>query len=384
MEMQMVLRVSLSRYRDRDDRISTFLGDGPLSVDARPARQTAGFFRWNKHRVLCFHESRDPYCARNLWQTARQQNNKFGAFAMKLLDEIIELLSDRQASLSAALLKTKVLMHRIGHKELADWVNDELRGYDKDKPVPAYRIIPTRLVGNYQNIAYRATEQTLPTGHLPEKLRKDFSRDELRQSVEVLEKQTQDAKGSLIRPIAPEFYGAIEKAFVKGNWIDSAWIQMEPTQLLNTLVEIRSRLLDFALNLQDELGDMPEDDMKEAAKGIDANGIFHAAVFGDNTTIIVGNENKTTVTNTVTKGDFKSLAETFRKAGVEEADIVELDAAVREDDAAAVVATKQYGPRVKTWMATMTGKAIDGVWALGLSAGAQVLGTAIGAYYGIK
>jgi hypothetical protein len=44
MEMQMVLQVSLSRYRDRDDRISTFLGDGPLSVDARPARQTAGFF----------------------------------------------------------------------------------------------------------------------------------------------------------------------------------------------------------------------------------------------------------------------------------------------------------------------------------------------------
>jgi hypothetical protein len=89
------------------------------------------------------------------------------------------------------------------------------------------------------------------------------------------------------------------------------------------------------------------------------------------------------VTNTVTKGDFKSLAETFRKAGVEEADIVELDAAVREDDDAAVVATKQYGPRVKTWMAKMTGKAIDGAWTLGLSAGAQVLGTAIGAYYGI-
>ena len=55
---------------------------------------------------------------------------------MKLLDEIIDLLADENASLNAALLKTKVLMHTIGHAELAEWVNDELNGNPKDTTVP--------------------------------------------------------------------------------------------------------------------------------------------------------------------------------------------------------------------------------------------------------
>jgi hypothetical protein len=37
-----------------------------------------------------------------------------------LIDDIIELLSNEQASLSEALLKTKVLLHKIGKKI---WLN---------------------------------------------------------------------------------------------------------------------------------------------------------------------------------------------------------------------------------------------------------------------
>ena len=60
---------------------------------------------------------------------------------MKLLDDIIGLLSDENGSLTAALLKTKVLMHTLGHGDLAEWVNDELSGYRRDKPLPPYRIV---------------------------------------------------------------------------------------------------------------------------------------------------------------------------------------------------------------------------------------------------
>ena len=57
---------------------------------------------------------------------------------MRLLEEIVNLLSDKGGSLTDALLKTKVLMHRIGHKELAGWVNDELNGYPR---IGRYRTI---------------------------------------------------------------------------------------------------------------------------------------------------------------------------------------------------------------------------------------------------
>ena len=51
---------------------------------------------------------------------------------MQLLKDIVALLSDKDGSLTGALLKTKVLLHQIGHKELAEWVNDELNGYGED------------------------------------------------------------------------------------------------------------------------------------------------------------------------------------------------------------------------------------------------------------
>jgi AbiTii len=43
-----------------------------------------------------------------------------------LLDDIITILSDQNGSLESALLKTKILMRKLGHKELVGWVNAEL------------------------------------------------------------------------------------------------------------------------------------------------------------------------------------------------------------------------------------------------------------------
>ncbi|BAO86873.1 hypothetical protein [Caballeronia cordobensis] len=303
---------------------------------------------------------------------------------MRLLEEIVSLLSDKDGSLTDALLKTKVLMHRIGHKELAGWVNDELNGYTADRSVPDYRIIPIRLHGDISNIAWRYPGTQLPTGHLKKDVREKFRREKLRQSVQVLE-QLSKGTDSLMRPVEPEFYAFLAKGGIDPSFhIDRAWVQFEPTQIVNVLIEVRSRLLDFALTLQGELGDVADDKMKEAAKGIDAPGMFTSAVFGDNATFVFGNNNETTITNSVTKGDFTALAKAFKDSGVSEVDVDELKAAVDDDDPQLVSETKKFGPKVKAWMNKMTGKAIDGAWAIGIGAGGNLLADALGSYYGIK
>jgi hypothetical protein len=43
-----------------------------------------------------------------------------------LLDDIISILSDSEGRLTDALLKTKVLLYRLGKKDLAGWVSAEL------------------------------------------------------------------------------------------------------------------------------------------------------------------------------------------------------------------------------------------------------------------
>lgn len=303
---------------------------------------------------------------------------------MQLLQEIVTLLSDKDGSLTDALLKTKVLMHRIGHKELAGWVNDELSGYLSSSDVPDYRTIPTRLYGNVSNMAWRHSGMQLPTSHLPKEVRERFCVEKLRQSIQVLEQLSQ-SDGSLSKPVTPEWYHTLEKGAIEQSFsIDGAWVQFEPTQIVNVLIEVRSRLLDFALNLQGELGDVAEENVTEAAKGIDAAGMFASAVFGDNTTVVIGNSNQSTITNTVTKGDFAALAEAFKVTGVSEADVDELKAAVDDDDPKAVTETKQFGPKVTAWMGKMYEKAISGAWTIGIAAGGKLLADAIGSYYGIK
>lgn len=302
---------------------------------------------------------------------------------MQLLKDIVTLLGDKDGSLTDALLKMKVLLHRIGHKELADWVNDELNGYGDGKPVPAYRVVGARLLGNVQNSAWQFSKHGLPTTHLPDDVRKSLLEASLRESVGVLEQFAAKPDTSLSIPIPPEFNSLLGKA-IQNAWVTSAWTQIEATQILSVLIEIRSRLLDFVLNVQDQLGDVADDNMKEAAKGIDAAGMFASAVFGDNATVVIGNSNETTITNTVTKGDFAALAKAFKDTGVAEGDVDELKAAVDDDDPKAVAETKQFGPKVKAWMGKMSEKAISGAWSIGIAAGGKLLADALGGYYGIK
>ncbi|MFM0428183.1 hypothetical protein PQQ75_04135 [Paraburkholderia aspalathi] len=301
---------------------------------------------------------------------------------MKLLDEIIDLLSDKDGSLTGALLKTKVLLHRIGHRELTEWVSDELDGYKNEKPVPSYRVVAARVVGNVHVPGGRFKNQTLPTAHLPDEARRSFTEWPMPQSISVLENLAQQTQ-SLSNAIPPECNDIFGRAYEVGH-VTSAWRQIEPGQVQDIVIAVRSRLLDFVLTLQDEIGAVSEDSMKEAAKSVDALAMFNQAIFGDNATIVIGTGNTATVANAVTKGDFNSLADTLKKAGVDDADVAELKAAVLQDDAATVAEEKRLGPKVRAWMAKMTGKAIDGAWSIGLSAGGKLLADALGAHYGIK
>jgi hypothetical protein len=91
-----------------------------------------------------------------------------------LLDEIIELLSSEAGSLTEALLKTKVLLHQIGRKDLIDWVNNELNGYTQGKEVPPYRVLPAQVLANMSNGAWQASSHPIPIFHLKPEQRQNL------------------------------------------------------------------------------------------------------------------------------------------------------------------------------------------------------------------
>ncbi len=303
---------------------------------------------------------------------------------MKLINEIIEILSSNDGKLSDALIKTKVLLHTIGHKELVPWVNSELNGYPDIEALPEYRILPSQVLVNASNGAYSATSQHIPLAHLEEKHRKMLETARMDQSLAVLEKFAEDDSGSLQSHIPMEQYGLLGKGLGNHYQIENAWSEVSNTSVLQMLIQVRSRLLDFVLELNDQFpSEMNEDDVKQQIGNIDAGKLFNSAIFGDNTTILVGSGNTQSVSNINLKGNFDALSKSLECNGVSKLDINALKSAI-EDDSSVIINSekKEYGPAVQSWLQTMLSKAVDASWNIELGIAGSLLATALNNFYG--
>lgn len=302
---------------------------------------------------------------------------------MKLINEIIEILSSDTGKLSDALIKTKVLLHKIGHKELVPWVNSELNGYPDSDSVPDYRILPAQVLVNASNGAYRITSHHIPMGHLDEKHRESLETATMDQSLAVLEKFTENDEGHLQAHIPMESYGILGKGLGNSYQIESAWCEINHASVLQILIQVRSRLLDFVLELNDQFpSELDEEQVKERIGSVDTENLFNSAIFGDNTTILVGSSNTQTVSNINIKGDFNALAKTLENNGVSDTDITALKDAIAQDSSFINDDSKEFGPAVKSWLQTMLSKAVEASWNIELGIASSLLATALNSFYG--
>lgn len=302
---------------------------------------------------------------------------------MKIINEIIEMLSSDDSKLSDALLKTKILLHKIGHKELVDWVNNELNGYTETSKLPPYRLIPAQVLVNASNMAWRVASHPIPLNHLDDDYRDSLQTAKMGQSLAVLEQFTKDNNATLECPIPMEANGILGKGLSNGYRIERAWSQISSTQIIQIIIEVRSRLLDFVLSISDELKEnMTDEEVKQKSNQLDTASIFNNAIFGDNTTIVVGSGNSQVVNNLSLKGDISILSETLRKHGVDESDILELTSAITIDKSDSNLKQDTYGPMVKTWLQKMLIKAVDTSWQVELGVASSLLASALQKYYG--
>jgi hypothetical protein len=258
-----------------------------------------------------------------------------------------------------------------------------LNGYPDRDSVPDYRVLPAQVLVNASNGAYRATAHHIPLAHLSEEQRTSIETARMDQSLAVLEKYTEKDGGHLRAHIPMETYGLLGKNLGNHYQIESAWSEISRDSLLQILVQVRSRLLDFMLELNDQFpSELDESQVKERIDTIDAENLFNNAIFGDNTTILVGGGNTQTVTNVNVKGDFEALANTLRENGVLESDVVALQSAIEQDEPAIDSSKMEYGPAVKSWLQTMLSKAVDASWNIELGVASSLLATALNSYYG--
>lgn len=298
---------------------------------------------------------------------------------MKLIDEIVDLLSSEHGSLTDALLKTKVLLHNLGQTDLIAWVNSELNGYGEQQELPKYRVVPAQVLANLVSMTFQANSHPLPIGHLSEKQREGLETAKMRQSLAVLEKFSHKPEGSLESPIPLEANALLGKSLASGVSIQRAWSEIQISSIVQILTEVRSRLLDFILQLRDELPDEPTDSQKQS---VDTRSLFNNAILGDNATIIIGDKNKADIVNLHLKGNFDALTHELKKYNVTDEDIERLQTAIQEDEPNIDPKSKEFGASVKAWMQRMLHKAVETSWQIELGMASAILTDALKHYYG--
>jgi hypothetical protein len=300
---------------------------------------------------------------------------------MKIIDDIIDLLADEKSSTQSALLKAQILAHRLGDQELGSWVENELRGYPEGAEVPPYRVLGLTLVGHVTNGVYHYSNQTLPTGHLKEPLKTNLTQARVRDSVSAIESWTD--KDNIAKPIPAEALHILSEPLSETYYVQQAWGKFSVGAMAQILTQVRSRLLGFCLRLSDQFpADLSPPEMREKAEEVGSNDIFRNAVFGDNTTIVVGSGSIKNVKNKIIKNDVESLLRHLQEHGVSKTDSQDLLVAIEQDAASTEVATKTLGPKVRGWIASMIGKAGTAAWEISMGAAGNILGNAISAYYG--
>jgi AbiTii len=165
-----------------------------------------------------------------------------------LLDDIITILGNEQSHLTDALLKTKILLHQIGQKDLARWVDNELNGYPDGSIVPEYRIVPSQVLANFSNVVLRYTRHPIPIGHLKPKERETLTKTHMRQSLSVLEQLVSSAGNEQLRRTIPlELNKVLGVQLDSSFHIEHAWCTISSHDVKRICTKVRSRLLDFIL-----------------------------------------------------------------------------------------------------------------------------------------
>jgi AbiTii len=275
---------------------------------------------------------------------------------VKTIDELIDALSSSSCSIEDALIKAQILAHGLGDKEMTAWVKAELSGYPSGTDVPDYRMQVLTVIGTIGNGVYFYKDQRLPLSSLTPAQKAALVEQRVRQGVGAVEhlcKQEDEGKRFAIT-VQPEWFGPLSKLCTPGYSVQQAYAHPPPGGARQILTEIRSRLLDFALQLRDRVpaGTDPAE-LKTAVGPEVVRSLFENAM-GANITVIFNSGAIGHVSTDIRVNDLESLNRALSQEGISKEGLTQLEGAIAKDANAQEHGSKKLGKAVLDWIADTT------------------------------
>lgn len=295
---------------------------------------------------------------------------------MKLLDEIIENVTVAKEPVADTLRRCLVLAYRLRNDTLKAWVEKELNGYGSGDELPSYRESPGIAKGIFLGgWGSQLNNQPLAPSILKKEHRHWANTVRLTQPIAAYDNREENDNAML--PWPADLVVLYQSKFFEGMALNRAWIEI-PASMMTSLVDtVRTRILTFALQIQQELNES-EGDPANAISPAEVERIVNVTILGGHNVIGDVREFKA---QTVTVGDIKSLKAALAQLGVNDGELRELEGDLQEE---AVVGAdeKKLGERTAAWVKKTAKRLGEAGLKIGGSVAEEMLKQAIQRYFG--
>ena len=224
--------------------------------------------------------------------------------------------------ISDILRKAKILASQLNNKDLRRWIDAELKGYDNADDLPDYRKLNSPNLGTFAGPFGSGVKNVLiPVTLLPDAIRK-FVTDPMEITHGVKEIEASATSGAKLRiPWPPEVVMLAREhvPMQDGAVLAEAWKPYTKSQMDGILEQVRNRLLDFLLELQQIDPEVLEsDDAIRSFPGDKVQNLFQTFIHGGHNIVATGTEFTQKATQNVASGDTQALIDHLRNIGLDE------------------------------------------------------------------
>lgn len=266
---------------------------------------------------------------------------------MKVLDEIISLASSENAPVSTLLRKCLVLAYSLRNDRLKAWAENELNGYESDGAgVPDYRKTSAHAKGLFLGgFGAQINNQPIPAAILEEKHRHFAETAELTQPIASYEGVT--PKSHLIVEWPGNLVAIYQSEFFEGRYaLNRAWQEIPASAVIGLLDTIKTKILRFALELKEELGEVHDDPAELPKEKVEQT--VNTYIFGG-TNVIASRDFTQVGSIEIAHGDWHALSEALSKnLGIEDSGIADLKSSLDAD--AKETPPPGLGTRTANWL----------------------------------
>jgi hypothetical protein len=299
---------------------------------------------------------------------------------MNLIDEIIAGVTQTKEPISDILRRCLVLAYKLKNDTLRVWVEKELNGYDSLDELPDYRrangVAKGLFLGGWGS---ELRDQPLAPSVLKPEHQHFASEIRLFQPIASYENADSAKNPTISWP--QDLVVRYQSSFYEGMALNRAWMEV-PASLITGMVDIvRTRILTFALEIQDQLPDSQEQSVRQIPPA-EVERIVQVTIYGGQN--VFGNMNAFNAP-VVMAGDLASLKASISALGVPHQDFAELEASLRDtgvpttDDAQ----NRRLSDATLQWIAKAAKKVGSTSLKIGATVAEELLKRAVSGYLGL-